>query len=535
VTVIETRPTGSSVASPTNVGAATGGAASRHAALADDDDLTYVVMTRANKDGVRRKNTLTLTFGTPTPPSGARLKEIFIELRAAYAGGGNAAAPKAQVFRETVERVKDGKQWKTVQISASRSVPKTTPSTLQLAARAASSFAASPKLEIVGAPRKTDLDFSLYEVFYNYTYVEKPVVTVTDPTSSISNNFPTVKWQEDLDGDGGPRTHYQVKIFSSAQYGAGGFDPDSSASTKSSGAIQSSATAWQPTGAQLADGTYRAYVKVGQTVNGSVFYGDWDYEEFTVSSTRPGVPTSLTVTPDDANGRIQVQATKVAAAAGPPAVGTTDYIEFQRSTDGGTTWEDLRTSVGDGRVAPDSGTGIATVYDYEVGNGVSVQYRARGVDDFGTLVDDAVSDYTTASTADSWTSTDWWLKNPLLPSQNVVVQVHSLSEEGQSARQGIFQAIGADNTIVVSDSRQAKSGAITFRVDTDEEKADLDTLIQSGTPLLLQGLPDQHWDDRYVIFGDYSRTRAYDKSFAETTFDTTTWIEVTAPNADLGE
>jgi hypothetical protein len=115
------------------------------------------------------------------------------------------------------------------------------------------------------------------------------------------------------------------------------------------------------------------------------------------------------------------------------------------------------------------------------------------------------------------------------------VQVHSLTEETQSARQGIFQAIGADNTVVVSDSRQAKSGNITFRVDTDEEKADLDTLVQSGTPLLLQGLPDQHWTDRYVMFGDYSRQRAYDKSFAETTFDTTSWIEVTEPNADIGE
>ena len=535
MTVIETRPTGSSVASPTNVGAATGGAASRHAALADDDDLTYVELTRANKDSDRKKNLLTLTFGTPSPASGARLKDIFIQLRVAYSGGGNAAAPKVQVFRETFERVKEGKKWKTEQIDATREVPKTTPSTIELARRAASSFAASPKLQIVGAARKADLNFSLYEVFYNYTYVEKPVATVTDPAGSVNTSLPTVKWQDDVDADGGPRTHYQVRIFSSAQYGAGGFTAAGSASTKDSGQVQSSATAWQPTGAQLADGTYRAYVRIGQTVNGSVFYGDYSYQEFTVSTTRPGTPTSLTVTPDDANGRIQVAATRVAATAGPPAVGTTDYIEFQRSTDAGTTGEDIRTSVGDGRVAPNSGTGVATVYDYEVGNGVSVQYRARAVDDFGTLTDDAVSDYTTASTADSWSSTDWWLKNPLLPSQNAIVQVHSLTEETQSARQGIFQAIGADNTVVVSDSRQAKSGNITFRVDTDEEKADLDTLVQSGTPLLLQGLPDQHWDDRYVMFGDYSRQRAYDKSFAETTFDTTSWIEVTEPNADIGE
>jgi hypothetical protein len=533
VTVIETRPSGSSVASPTNVGSATGGAASRHAALADDDDLTYVSITRANKDGAdeRKKNLLTLTFGAPSPASGAKLKDIHVKVKVAYVGGGTAKAPKVQVFRESYERVKKKLQ----QIQGVKEVPKTTPTTLELARRTAAAIPSTPTLQIVGAPRTADLDFNLYEVFYNYTYVEKPVASVSGPSGSITSNLPTVTWGRNLDEDGGTQTHYQVKIFSSAQYGAGGFLPESSGATKTSGAVQSGTNAYQTVGAQLADGTYRAYVKVGQTVNGTVFYGDWSYSEFTVASTRPGVPTSLTVTPDDANGRIQVSATRVAASAGPPAVAASDFIEFQRSTDAGTTWEDVRTSEGDGRVAPDSGTGVASVYDHEVGNGVSVQYRARGVKDFGTLVDDATSDYTTASTADTWDGTDWWLKNPLLPSQNIKVYLDSLSEETQAVRQGVFQAIGATNTVVVADTRAAKSGTVTFRVDTDEEKADLDTLIQASTPLLLQGVPGHHWDDRYVMFGDYQRVRAPDKAFVEATLDTTSWIEVEAPSANIGE
>lgn len=531
MTVIETRPTGSSVAGTTNVGAATGGAASRHAALADNDDLTYVEIPRSNKDGAdqRAKNLLTLTFGAPSPASGAQLKDIHIKIKVAYTGAGKA--PRARVFRESYERV--GK--KTVQVSASREVPKTTPTVVELARRAASAIPSTPTLQVIGEARRTDLNYSLYEVFYNYTYVEKPVVSVTGPSGSIASNRPTVTWGTNLDSDGGPATHYQVKIFSSAQYGAGGFSAESSTATQSSGAVQSGLNTYPYSGAQLADGTYRAYVKVGQTVNGSVFYGDWSYSEFTVSTTRPGTPTSLTVTPDNTNGRIQVSATRVAAAAGPPAIAASDYIEFQRSTDGGTTWENVRTSVGSGRVAPNSGTGVASVYDYEVGNTTSVQYRARGIKDFGTLVDDAASAYTTASTATSWTGTTWWLKNPLLPSQNMVVYIDALSEETQASRQGVFQAIGASNTVVVSDTRNAKQGSVTFRVDTDEEKADLDTLIQSGNPLLLQGVPGQHWDDRYVMFGDYSRVRAPDKSFVEATLDTTSWIEVEAPSANIGE
>lgn len=534
MTVVPTRPTGSSVSASTNVGAAQGGAASRHAALADNDDATYVDIPPRVKDGAsvanRKKNTLTLTFGAPSPPSGAKLKEIFVQLKVAHFG---SQAPKVQVRRETADREKKG--GKIIVVADSHRPPKTTPTlSPKMAVRATGTVPNVPTLTIVGAENAGRPDVSLYEVFYNYTYVEKPVATVTAPDGSIGSSLPLVSWVQDVDTDGGARTHYQVKVFSSAQYGAGGFDPTSSTATKNSGSVADPyATAYQLQGAQLADGTYRAYVRIAQTVNNEIFFGDWDYLEFTVASTRPGVPTSVTATADDANARISLSATKVAATSGPPAVAASDFIEFQRSTDNGTTWEDIRTVVGDGRVAP--GATTATAYDYEVGNGVSAIYRARAVKNFATEVDDAVSDYSSSTAAVSWDSTDWWLKNPLLPSQNTKVYIDSLSEETQGARQGVFQAIGATNTVVVSDTRQAKSGSVTFRVDTDAEKTDLDALVQEGTPLLLQGVPGQHWDDRYISIGDYSRVRAPDKSFVEATLDTTTWTEVEAPDANLGE
>jgi hypothetical protein len=214
-------------------------------------------------------------------------------------------------------------------------------------------------------------------------------------------------------------------------------------------------------------------------------------------------------------------------------VAATDYIQFQRSTDSGTTWEDIRTDNGDGRVS--AASGATTYYDYEVGNGVSAIYRCRGVDTYAAETGNSYSAWSSSTSATSWSSTDWWLKNPLLPSQNVVVNIHSLTEETRSARQGVFQAIGSSSAVVVSDTRGPSAGSVTFRVDSDEDKADLDTLVESTTPLLLQGAPDEHWSDRYIVLGDYSRTRAYDKAFAETSFDSTSWIEVESPSDDIGE
>ena len=87
--------------------------------------------------------------------------------------------------------------------------------------------------------------------------------------------------------------------------------------------------------------------------------------------------------------------------------------------------------------------------------------------------------------------------------------------------------------MVISDTRYSAAGNISFRADTEAEQDALIALIESGEALLLQGVPGQHWDDRYLSLGDFGRTRAVDKSWVEAAIDSTDWIEVETPTGNL--
>ena len=80
-------------------------------------------------------------------------------------------------------------------------------------------------------------------------------------------------WANTLDSDGGPQTKARVKVFSEAQFNAGGFDPATSTATYDSGVLSQATTSH--VGSSLLDGTYRAYPVVAQTVNGADHYSDW--------------------------------------------------------------------------------------------------------------------------------------------------------------------------------------------------------------------------------------------------------------------
>lgn len=354
----------------------------------------------------------------------------------------------------------------------------------------------------------------IYEAYLDVTYVTIPVVDPTAPTGVVTTNLPAAAWTNTLDADGGAQTSYWVRYFNAAQYGAVGFDPATSTPVSESSLTAGSATSWQPSVPVLNGGTYRAYVRVGQTVNSTEHYSAWAYEAFTVSVSLPGVPTLL-LTPEATDGRIQIDVTHNTGAA------TTDALQIQRSIDN-LTWTPLRLTVDtDGIVA-----GLdTTVYDLEGGNGQTVYYRARALHNYSGLY--AASEWATGNSV--WTSTEWWLKSVQHPSLNMPIVVHSLPSYQRPARQGIFQALGATDAIVISDTRGADRGTIVLRVDTDAEGAALDDLIDYGGVLLLQGAPNEHWTDRYVVLGDLDRGRLVDKAFVEGTLDTFAWTQVSAP------
>lgn len=199
-----------------------------------------------------------------------------------------------------------------------------------------------------------------------------PVTTATAPVGTVAGSTrPTVTWSY-ADADSDPQATYQVRIFTAAQYGAGGFDPSTSAATLDSGATTSaSARSWVPT-ADLVNGTtYRAYVR--STQSGGLASA-WSFVTFTISLATPNTP-SLAVTPQPAQARVQIVVT--GADAGPTFTFANTTAVVEASDDGGTTWAPIRATGSAG--VPYLAGDTVTVYDYEAPPGAQRRYRARTV------------------------------------------------------------------------------------------------------------------------------------------------------------
>jgi hypothetical protein len=484
------------------------GAASAHAALADNSDTSYITFTDDDD------STLRVGLQDLGLPAGAALVIARARVRVARSSAGVANCPVAILTDdEEVTAARVFLNW-------------LTPTTVTVSVTWSPPSDAAVDAAGLGIGNTETLSLSgfeairVYEAYLDVTYVAKPTTTPSAPSGTITTtNTPTVAWTNGLDSDGGGQTAYEVKIFPDSSYLAGGFDPATAEPLETSGIVASPGFGW-PAVLALPNDVYRAYVRVAQTVNGGPHWSDWDYAEFTIDVDKPGVPL-LEVTDESEDGRLRIEITHQAGPA------TTDALEIQRSTDH-LTWEPLRLTTDTAGVI----AGLdSTVYDLEAGNGETVYYRARALHNYDGLY--AASDWAEADGA--WLdSHQWWLKSVQHPSLNTPVTVDSLPSYQRPSRDGRFQALGARNAIVVSDTRGADQGTIVLRVDTDLEASAIDDLLDYGGILLLQGSPsDKGWRDRYVKLGDLDRPRLVDKGFVEGTRDSMPWIEVDAPTGPI--
>lgn len=95
------------------------------------------------------------------------------------------------------------------------------------------------------------------DVEYNYT----PTATGTSPNTTVNTSRPTFGWSySDTDAD--PQIAYRVRVFSSVQYTAAGFDPNTTTPYADSGVVNSAGTTWT-CNADLQNGlAYRAFIAV---------------------------------------------------------------------------------------------------------------------------------------------------------------------------------------------------------------------------------------------------------------------------------
>lgn len=327
----------------------------------------------------------------------------------------------------------------------------------------------------------------ILRVWLEVTYNEAPIVTVAAP-ASVATSRPTITWSH-TDPENDAQDRAVVKVFSAAQYGAGGFAPETSTPTWSTeilGGTQSAVV-----GVDLQNGTtYRAYVKVAD-VGSSGRYGYWSgagsgaYNEFTIALTPPPTPT-LTATAEPSSSRVLLSATHGTYA---PAA---QRFVIQRTADDGTTW----TTVRNADEAPPTSGSTLTVYDYEAPRGVPVGYRVQ------TVADPAGGRVASAWSATQTVTVDivgWWLKDPAAPTLNTRITVPPGFAFRRKEPQTIYDPLGRDDSVVVGDGVKGIEGTLPLWAKTAAAYTAVEALLSAGRVLYLEDILGRAW---YVKAGD---------------------------------
>lgn len=263
-----------------------GGSASAHAALADNSDTTYISKTSSSVPANYEAE-----FGTQALASNEKVTSVNLRARVSIGTVGQVQ------FSLGVITDRNGR-------TVSYSVPITRQNTLALSTiDLALNLTSSPtgaewtqtaidNLVVKFADNSTAVGdkANLYELYIDVLTTTQPTVTVTAPSSTVTDtSFPSVVWTY-ADADGDQQSAYQIKIFDSTTYGGASFSPDTSTPTVDTGVVASTNNG-ATLEVDLADATtYRAYVKVAHLVNGNNFFSDWAYSQFTIDVDAPATP-----------------------------------------------------------------------------------------------------------------------------------------------------------------------------------------------------------------------------------------------------
>jgi hypothetical protein len=276
-----------------------GGSGSVHAALADSSDSTFITRTSTTVPASYEAE-----FGTQTLTASEKVE--FVNLRARVTIG---TAGSIQLSLGVITD-RNGRE-------VSYSVPFTKANTLAMTTL-------DTALKLTTAPNgqvwtQTLIDnlvvkftdnaiasgdrATLVELFVDVVTTNRPTVTVTAPSGTVTDTtFPSITWTY-ADADGDIQSAYEIKVFDFATYNGATFDVNTSTPTVTTGVVTSTNNG-QTLEADLADGTtYRAYVRVAQLLNGANYFSDWAYSEFTIDVDAPATPL-ITAFYDETNDAI---------------------------------------------------------------------------------------------------------------------------------------------------------------------------------------------------------------------------------------
>lgn len=336
-----------------------------------------------------------------------------------------------------------------------------------------------------------DARVTLWEAYVDVDVANQPTVTPSNPSTSATC-YPTITWTY-TDSDGDAQEYYQIKVFTSAQYGAVGFSASTSTAFYDSGQIYSGDNTAVVSTAMPAD-TYKVYVRAGKTVAGSPFYSDWTTPSagaFTMAfgASTPTTPT-LTASYVSSTNSVSLVATGAIYSAG------TQTYQIQRSNDSGVTWSDVRTASAS---VPD-GSYVVNVSDYEALRNNVAQYRVRSIGVVGANYFATVW----SSVASTTISNDgnWWFKVLNTPSYNMGgLSVTNGISENVTETAGVFHPIGRTSTVVVANDVYGEDGNYNIILTNDADYNLFYSIAVAQSKILVQ---DPYGTQKYVRFNKRS-------------------------------
>lgn len=335
------------------------------------------------------------------------------------------------------------------------------------------------------------------EVWVDAQYDEQPSMVVTAPAeaAALATSMPTVGFTYS-DPDGSPLASIRVKVFSSAQYGAGGFDPETSAAMVDSGWVGSTNPGAYSVTTALTNGSYRAYAKARHSFGSGYFESPWDFNTFTINVTPPPTPT-VTITPNTS------LATNTVTALRGGTTPATEAYDFESSDDGGATWVPLRY----GSVAG-AGTQVQTI-DHEAPPNVARRYRARAWRTAGGFR--LYSDWS-AVVLSTLAVSRWWLFDATASTNGVPVVVegdtfsHASEEQSQ-----VLYPLGRRNPVVISGKIQGETYDMTLVFASEIAFLEFEAIRNSQRVLLLKSA--RNWQRYLKLVG--GRGVAEDRTTAD--------------------
>jgi hypothetical protein len=303
------------------------------------------------------------------------------------------------------------------------------------------------------------------KAWMEYDLTSTPVGTPS--VSSITTDRPTVTWTFS-DGDGYLQSSAVVKVFSSAQYSAGGFDAGTSTSLWS-GTVNGTASTITPSTAIVVSGDkYKPFLQVFKDISPTSINGAWT-SATTVSTanfTPPNAP-SLTATWSTANARVELT-----------AVGSA--TPYRITVFRGTALTDPSYQLlSSGRYAG----GTAQPRDYFVPRSSAIVYGAYV--DSGTVTPFLQSAVTLA-TVTTGTVTTWELRSvdsPLTYS-NLAVPVTGIAFE-QYEGQTVYRPIGSNYPVVVAGNIGGDDGTMTITTTNQTVWDDIKEILDLQSDLYL--------------------------------------------------